>query len=189
MQFLLTWWHLLQYEYYISMGKCKEDITPLLMHWSYVFLALTLEILEATHILYILGWAWNISDKVEISHHVNISIIQSLFSFLPIPKPLLCLYGIYDISLNLTWHCHPGLSTVSTKEYLVIKLMTASLLMPQPSRTIIFQYRIFINSIELSIRPVSAFFRACQFDWQTSSWLELWTDQWSENPDGVFGGI
>ena len=23
------------------MGQCKKDITPLLMHWSYVFLALT----------------------------------------------------------------------------------------------------------------------------------------------------
>ena len=25
----------------ISMGQCKKDVTPLLMHWSYVFLALT----------------------------------------------------------------------------------------------------------------------------------------------------
>ena len=25
----------------ISMGKCKKDVTPLLTHWSYVFLALT----------------------------------------------------------------------------------------------------------------------------------------------------
>ena len=25
----------------ISMGYCKNDVTPLLMHWSYVFLALT----------------------------------------------------------------------------------------------------------------------------------------------------
>ena len=24
-----------------SMGKCKKDVTTLLMHWSYVFLALT----------------------------------------------------------------------------------------------------------------------------------------------------
>ena len=23
------------------MGKCKKDVTPLLTHWSYVFLALT----------------------------------------------------------------------------------------------------------------------------------------------------
>ena len=26
---------------FISMGSCKEDITPLLMHWSCIFLALT----------------------------------------------------------------------------------------------------------------------------------------------------
>ena len=26
---------------YISMGWCKKDVTPLLTHWSYVFLALT----------------------------------------------------------------------------------------------------------------------------------------------------
>ena len=26
---------------FILMGSCKKDITPLLMHWSYVFLALT----------------------------------------------------------------------------------------------------------------------------------------------------
>ena len=26
---------------YITMGKCKKDATPLLTHWSYVFLALT----------------------------------------------------------------------------------------------------------------------------------------------------
>ena len=26
---------------YISMGYCKKDLTPLLMHWSYIFLALT----------------------------------------------------------------------------------------------------------------------------------------------------
>ena len=26
---------------YISMGQCKKYVTPLLMHWSYVFLALT----------------------------------------------------------------------------------------------------------------------------------------------------
>ena len=26
---------------YISMGYCKKDVTPLLTHWSYVFLALT----------------------------------------------------------------------------------------------------------------------------------------------------
>ena len=26
---------------YISMGQCKKDVTALLMHWSYVFLALT----------------------------------------------------------------------------------------------------------------------------------------------------
>ena len=26
---------------YISMGWCKKDVTPLLMHWSYVFLVLT----------------------------------------------------------------------------------------------------------------------------------------------------
>ena len=25
----------------VSMGKCKKDVTPLLTHWSYVFLALT----------------------------------------------------------------------------------------------------------------------------------------------------
>ena len=25
----------------ISMGLCKKDVTPLLMHWSYIFLALT----------------------------------------------------------------------------------------------------------------------------------------------------
>ena len=25
----------------MSMGQCKRDITPLLMHWSYIFLALT----------------------------------------------------------------------------------------------------------------------------------------------------
>ena len=25
----------------ISMGLCKKDVTPLLTHWSYVFLALT----------------------------------------------------------------------------------------------------------------------------------------------------
>ena len=25
----------------ISMGKCKKDVTPLLMHWSYIFFALT----------------------------------------------------------------------------------------------------------------------------------------------------
>ena len=25
----------------ISMGQCKKDVTPLLVHWSYIFLALT----------------------------------------------------------------------------------------------------------------------------------------------------
>ena len=26
---------------FYSMGQCKKDVTPLLTHWSYVFLALT----------------------------------------------------------------------------------------------------------------------------------------------------
>ena len=29
------------YVYNISMGQCKKDVTPLLMHWSYTFLELT----------------------------------------------------------------------------------------------------------------------------------------------------
>ena len=30
-----------KYCIHISMGQCKKDVTPLLMHWSYIFLALT----------------------------------------------------------------------------------------------------------------------------------------------------
>ena len=30
-----------KYVHKISLGYCKKDITPLLTHWSYVFLALT----------------------------------------------------------------------------------------------------------------------------------------------------
>ena len=37
---LLTHWGL-GISYQKSMGLCKKDITPLLTHWSYVFLALT----------------------------------------------------------------------------------------------------------------------------------------------------
>ena len=41
--FLIDWPHT-EYDpctILISMGECKRDVTPLLMHWSYVFLALT----------------------------------------------------------------------------------------------------------------------------------------------------
>ena len=38
----------------ISMGQCKKDVTPLLMHWSYIFLALThrYDISQLFYILY-----------------------------------------------------------------------------------------------------------------------------------------
>ena len=39
-QYVLSWW-LLKRPPYNSMGYCKKDVTPSLMHWSYVFLALT----------------------------------------------------------------------------------------------------------------------------------------------------
>ena len=39
--------------YSISMGWCKKDVTPLLTHWSYVFLALTHR--YAVHVPCILG--------------------------------------------------------------------------------------------------------------------------------------
>ena len=39
------WDVIMQVKYFvwndISMGKCKKDVTSLLMHWSYIFLALT----------------------------------------------------------------------------------------------------------------------------------------------------
>ena len=45
---LLIFQHIVQYHWSrektahkISMGQCKKDVTPLLTHWSYVFLALT----------------------------------------------------------------------------------------------------------------------------------------------------
>ena len=38
---------MVNYMYIISMGYCKKDITPLLSHWSYVFLALTHQHKEA----------------------------------------------------------------------------------------------------------------------------------------------
>ena len=34
-------WYRKRQDGYISMAQCKKDVTPLLMHWSYVFLALS----------------------------------------------------------------------------------------------------------------------------------------------------
>ena len=43
----------------ISMGKCKEDVTPLLTHWSYVFLALTHRYSVAWSICNVYFWRWS----------------------------------------------------------------------------------------------------------------------------------
>ena len=37
----VKWTHLLTHFMNISNGYCKKDVTPLLAHWSYVFLAIT----------------------------------------------------------------------------------------------------------------------------------------------------
>ena len=37
---------------YISMGWCKKDVTPLLTHWSYIFIALTQWYICSTHCSY-----------------------------------------------------------------------------------------------------------------------------------------
>ena len=42
-------WH----KYYKSMGECKKDVTPLLTHWSYFFLALTYRNVGLIHIWYL----------------------------------------------------------------------------------------------------------------------------------------
>ena len=39
-QYILNIWRLATWKYML-MGWCKKDVTPLLTHWSYVFLALT----------------------------------------------------------------------------------------------------------------------------------------------------
>ena len=34
------------------MGKCKKDVTPLLMHWSYIFIALTHQYMDQMNVLF-----------------------------------------------------------------------------------------------------------------------------------------
>ena len=56
----------------ISMGLCKKDITPLLMHWSYVFLALTHRydtFHNHGHVVYTYGvWWWIKTNKILKLH-------------------------------------------------------------------------------------------------------------------------
>ena len=50
----------------ISMGQCKKDVTPLLMHWSYIFLALTHQYeSEIWSPIWVLYWyfLWNLGRR------------------------------------------------------------------------------------------------------------------------------
>ena len=60
----------------ISIGWCKKDVTPLLMHWSYVFLALT-------------HWYMHYPQSVltVCPFSSQVSITFDPFSILPVPLP------------------------------------------------------------------------------------------------------
>ena len=77
-----------RYSHSTSMGYCKKDVTPLLTHWSYIFLELT----HACHIFIIMAAA---ADLVMLGTMVSAMLVCTLkeqltahiarvFSFLPI---------------------------------------------------------------------------------------------------------
>ena len=47
-----------------SMGQSKKDVTPVLAHWSYVFLALTVEIMD-----------WHL-DRRHVFFHSNDDLVH-----------------------------------------------------------------------------------------------------------------
>ena len=47
---------------YILMGKCKKDVTPLLMHWSFVFLALTHQYVDSRSCTIQSSSGYNLND-------------------------------------------------------------------------------------------------------------------------------
>ena len=52
---IFPWDTIEQHLFNMSMGLCKKDVTPLLTHWSYVYLALTHWYVFVIYIIYPLG--------------------------------------------------------------------------------------------------------------------------------------
>ena len=96
----------------ISMGKCKKDITPLLKHWSYVFLALTHRYNATGHneyfVTFLSPWWWGQSQS-SLTEHMDLFFLQS------IPWPLVTSWlkepghqqsWYWPISHRIIWHQH-----------------------------------------------------------------------------------
>ena len=67
----------------ISMGQCKKDVTPLLMHWSYILLVLTYQYVEVhmflwyglkTHLLPQLRWLCAAALAAYLTWHAEVYI-------------------------------------------------------------------------------------------------------------------
>ena len=69
---------------YISMGQCKKDVTPLLAHWSYIFLA-------PTHRYNVIVL---VNMSLHVIHHVFCGIQNCLYN-------VLCMIENYFMYMNI----------------------------------------------------------------------------------------
>ena len=80
----------------ISMGQCKKDITPLLMHWSYIFLALIHQYVFRKLVNPCCAEFISVTPKKSIFYYISTQRLCRYFkSFLVTDKDSCILYSQY----------------------------------------------------------------------------------------------